>query len=387
MTRKELEQKAEALRTLNREKNKCKKEFSVYKKILEKAGGISAEEQAQLDKIEATIAKVEEAIAIKRQKILQINTDLKSLKRKKEDDPIERQIDYQLSISLETFITIKYWRLDQPNEAPVILPKVELENETDFPIVSIPSNTKVEVYTWAKVIFIDANLLTSNDEEVLQKDFSATIHIDKKGKFSLLDSNETVTINNHEKLKGYDITLGIKYISGGASIRLQAKGLAKGKTLEESYKNWDSKDKKTTFVMTDQVLKSIAPTLVLQPEKYIVPAPISKKLIFESENQAILSCDQLRTLYQWWKNLNAELKSKIENREAYIKVIGYTTKTGKDTYNLKLGGERALDVKKSLELIIGKNSEEDPIAEIKYLSQGEWSLNPKRYVKILVIER
>ncbi|BDS13459.1 OmpA family protein [Aureispira anguillae] len=385
MTRKELEQKAEALRTLNKEKNKCKKEFSVYKKLLEKAGGISAEEQAQLDKIEATIAKVEEVIAIKRQKILQISTDLKSLKRKKEDDPIERQIDYQLSISLETFITIKYWRLDQPNEAPVILPKVELENETDFPIVSIPSNTKVEVYTWAKAIFIDANLLTSNDEEVLQKDFSATIHIDKKGKFSLLDSNETVTINNHEKLKGYDITLGIKYISGGASIRLQANGLAKGKTLEESYKNWDSKDKKTAFVMTDQVLKSIAPTLVLQPEKYIAPAPISKKLIFESENQAILSCDQLRTLQDWWKGLKDDLKNKVKNREAYIEVIGYTTTTGNDLYNYNLAGDRAFDVGRLLAGMIGITLEGKSIADIRPISEGENTDNPNRYVKILIV--
>lgn len=203
----------------------------------------------------------------------------------------------------------------------------------------------------------------------------------------MLDSNEKVTINHHEKLKEYDISLDIKYINGGQSIRLQSNGLVKGKTIEESYKNWDTKDKKRTMVTTDKILKSIAPTLVLKPEKYIAPAPISTKLIFESENQAILSCNQLRTLYQWWENLNSELKSKIENREAYIKVIGFTTKTGRDTYNLKLGGERALDVKKSLELIIGKNSEEDPIAEIKYLSQGEWSNNPKRYVKILVIER
>jgi len=113
----------------------------------------------------------------------------------------------------------------------------------------------------------------------------------------------------------------------------------------------------------------------------------SKELVFENENQAILSCDQLRVLHKWWDTLKPALRLKVENREAYVKIIGYTTTSGDDRYNTNLGEKRAIDVKNLLDTIIGKRAENEGIADIRYSSKGEISDSPDRYVKIIVIER
>lgn len=116
-------------------------------------------------------------------------------------------------------------------------------------------------------------------------------------------------------------------------------------------------------------------------------APKTKELIFESENQAILSCDQLRTLYKWWDSLSPDLKEKIENREVQIKVIGYTSDTGKDRYNHKLGGERAQDVAKMIEGLVATDSDGKGLIDIKCSSRGEWTEDDRRYVKIIVKQK
>lgn len=115
--------------------------------------------------------------------------------------------------------------------------------------------------------------------------------------------------------------------------------------------------------------------------------PKLKELIFEKENQAILSCNQLRTLQRWWDELNPKLKKNIKNQTAEIEIIGYTTETGTDLYNLKLGQDRALDVRDLLVKIIGVNTENKSIAIISCSTKGEYSNKPKRYVKIIVKNR
>jgi outer membrane protein OmpA-like peptidoglycan-associated protein len=129
-------------------------------------------------------------------------------------------------------------------------------------------------------------------------------------------------------------------------------------------------------------------SLVLELEKEAVKKVPSKtkELIFENENQAILSCDQLRTLQDWWAKLNPDLKLKIENRKAHIKIIGYTTTTGSDLYNFKLGKDRAFDVGNLLASMIGRDLEGKSIADIRPITQGEKSNDPNRYVKILVVQ-
>lgn len=113
----------------------------------------------------------------------------------------------------------------------------------------------------------------------------------------------------------------------------------------------------------------------------------TKELVFEKENQAILSCDQLRTLQRWWEELNPKLKQNIRNKTAEIVIIGYTTETGTDLYNLKLGQDRAVDVRDLLVKIIGVNTENKSIAIISCSTKGEYSDQSKRYVKIIVKKR
>jgi hypothetical protein len=106
------------------------------------------------------------------------------------------------------------------------------------------------------------------------------------------------------------------------------------------------------------------------------------ELIFEKENQAILSSDQTKHLQLWWKMLNPKLKERIENQEALIIVEGFTSHTGGHDYNLKLGKDRAKDVRKKLHSIIGDINGEE-IAKIKIGTFGEIE-ESRRYVRIKV---
>ncbi|WP_052593976.1 OmpA family protein [Aureispira sp. CCB-QB1] len=365
----------EELKKVNIELVKIQKEYTKYLNLFKEDGAITSEEKETLRRIKNKI------------KILKAYYSEKINEISKIDDPIVKQINYELYLSLETFIYVKVWDLNKGKEKPYFTKKIELESESDFPTIEIPSYSEVEISTWAKASFIDANIFADPYVEILQKDYFALIKVDKKGNYSLIDTNEKTNIHNSKVLSDYDVSLNIEYIKNGQQIRVHADGFATGKVVEKEYKNWDTKTIKEKAEFKDKVLKSIAPTLKLKALKYIAPPPVSKELIFESENQAILSCDQLRVLHKWWDSLQQELKNKVENREAYIKVIGYTTTTGNDRYNDKLGEQRALDVKKLLDTIIGKKSETEGVADIRYSSKGEISDDPDRYVKILVIVR
>lgn len=138
---------------------------------------------------------------------------------------------------------------------------------------------------------------------------------------------------------------------------------------------------------THQAEMKLSFSLMLELEKgknQKIVTPKVQELVFEKENQAVLSSDQLRVLQKWWDSLNVELKESIKRQEAYIEIIGYTTTTGTDLYNHKLGKERAIDVRDLLIEIIGVNTDNKSIAIINCSTKGELSDNPSRYVKIII---
>lgn len=143
----------------------------------------------------------------------------------------------------------------------------------------------------------------------------------------------------------------------------------------------------TLKIRKKDFVTSFSLVLELEKEVPIKMANNTKELVFEKENQAILSCDQLRTLQRWWEELNPKLKQNIRNKTAEIVIIGYTTETGTDLYNLKLGQDRAVDVRDLLVKIIGVNTENKSIAIISCSTKGEYSDQSKRYVKIIVKKR
>lgn len=347
--------------------------------IVKEDGVLSKEEKAQMKSIKHKMLACKEAYttAVKEYK-----------KNEEEEDPIVKRIDYELLIYLETFITVKYWELDKVDikgYKPTTLPKVELDNEDEIPVLDIPANSKVEVYTWAKAIFKDANLFEADYNEIIQKDFFADVVVDKKGNFSLEDTNEKVGSNNSNLLKKYDISLNIDYVGGGKKIRLHADGFATAKVQEESYKNWDTKTKTEKREFKDQVLKSITPAFKLKAGKYIAPPSPSKELIFESENQAILSSDQRKVCVYWWEQLKPELKERIRNKKAKIVVKGFASPPGSIEYNEKLAMKRAQNIAKILSNKIGVDLDGKPIGIFNIISKGEETDDPKRYVKIIVV--
>jgi outer membrane protein OmpA-like peptidoglycan-associated protein len=133
-----------------------------------------------------------------------------------------------------------------------------------------------------------------------------------------------------------------------------------------------------------ELTTSFSISLELKKEKEIKIKPKVKKLVFEKENQAILSSDQTSVLIEWWKKIDIELKKLIKNRKASIEIIGYTSPTGSNDYNLNLGEERAIHTKNTLTKIIGKDSEGNSRAIIYTKSWGENTEYPQRYVQIII---
>ncbi len=87
----------------------------------------------------------------------------------------------------------------------------------------------------------------------------------------------------------------------------------------------------------------------------------------EQENQAVSSSDQLRVLYQWWKELKPELKSKIQEQKAQIVITGYASSTGTERYNQQLGNKRAKHVAEMLMYKIGIHLNGDiPVFDVLY---------------------
>ena len=118
------------------------------------------------------------------------------------------------------------------------------------------------------------------------------------------------------------------------------------------------------------------------PSEKAPMTPVEKELVFEKENQAVLSSDQLRVLYQWWKELSPAYRLAIEKKKAVIFIEGYTSHSGDDTYNYKLGLDRAKHCEEMLKNIIG-TIDGKSIAIIRVSTSGEFE-ESKRYVKITI---
>ena len=121
------------------------------------------------------------------------------------------------------------------------------------------------------------------------------------------------------------------------------------------------------------------------PSEKAPMTPVEKELVFEKENQAVLSSDQTSILIKWWNGIDAT--TKIKRREVYIEITGFTSTTGSNNYNYELGKDRARDVGKKLSGIIGESLSGEPVAEIRVNSFGEDTEDPRKYVKIYISDK
>lgn len=363
------------LQELQQEVDKLEALIQQYQQLFLEDGHLDTDEQQQLDQLQTKINTV-------RERLQELE---KGSLTPEVDDPIKKRINYELLIELETYITVKAWSQSDLNTL-LLEEKIELENDAAPTKLSIPNNSKVEVYTWARAAFIDANLVVKSAREILQKDYMAVLLVSKDGEFKLQYTKEMVGENNPKILKEYGIMLDIHYREQGRIINLQLDGFASAKQIEASYKNWDTREIKTTQIFKDQILKSISPDLIFEVEKKEVQAAASKELFFEKENQATLSNAQVKAIHQWWGQLPPTLQEQIKASEVTVEVIGYTSHTGSNIYNSTLGKKRAQCVGELLSDIIGETLDGKSIADINCSTRGEDAKEASRKVLILVKE-
>jgi outer membrane protein OmpA-like peptidoglycan-associated protein len=137
----------------------------------------------------------------------------------------------------------------------------------------------------------------------------------------------------------------------------------------------------------EELIKTFS--LKLQPKREEKPvqqpaASAEQELIFEKENQAVLSSDQREVCMKWWYELSPMLKKKLRNKEAKLIIQGYTTPSGTTRYNDRLAEERAKETLKVLAPKIGVDLEGKPAFLYSIIAEGEYTDNSYRYVKITV---
>ncbi len=115
-------------------------------------------------------------------------------------------------------------------------------------------------------------------------------------------------------------------------------------------------------------------------------APVEKELVFEKENQAVLSSDQRSVCLDWWRQLKPEVQEAIRNREMKIRITGYTSPTGTTIYNTQLADKRAQHISDMLTYKIGKDTKGESLAIIQVIGEGEDTDDDRRYVKIEIMQ-
>lgn len=164
-------------------------------------------------------------------------------------------------------------------------------------------------------------------------------------------------------------------ISGGTTVNTMS-------VVPQKIKDWLNKKivGKTELTKTFSLKVSAA-----APAKKAPMAPVEKELVFEKENQAVLSSDQREVCLEWWENLSIKHKEAVRNQKAKLVIRGFTSSTGTELYNETLAAKRAQHVAKMLVPKIGRDIEGKPVCRFELIAKGERTDDPKRYVRITVV--
>jgi hypothetical protein len=285
--------------------------------------------------------------------------------------------DFKFELFVKAHLTYKVY--DKSPERKLLLEKkVDMKDYTNL---SIPSHCHLETYLWVNASLTDTGAW-DREHANFTVSYTSVFDINKKGKLLLLKKYSQPLGSTG----GSTYTIFMEYDApkSSNSIQLKIKGLSKSR--KETKKHW-SGGKETEYNIPEGTMASRILNATFLPQAYQPKTFGTKELVFENENQAVLSSDKLDTLHLWWNELNPNLRYKIENREAIIWITGYTSKSGTDEYNYQLGEDRARYCQQMLHKIIGKGSNGEGLAIINIRSMGEYQENTSRYVIIKVIDK
>ena len=284
--------------------------------------------------------------------------------------------EFVFTLSVEAYLSYKAYD-KSPERKLLVNEKVKL---TDNTTINIPSHCELETYLWVKVELVDQGLWDKKHAAFIVN-YTGISNVDKEGVFTVID--KYCKQLESEGVSEYTIRNDFYHPDGGKHLRLQIKGILPGK--KEQHKHWTG-GKDTEVVIPTGVVASSVLSVKFLPEPYVPQQLGSKELVFEKENQAVLSSDKREVCLEWWRQLKPELKEAIRSQKAKIVIRGYTSPPGSFEYNAALAEERARAVARILIPKIGSNIDGKPLAIIRIIGEGEDTDNPRRYVKIEVIE-
>jgi hypothetical protein len=277
------------------------------------------------------------------------------------DNPINKKISGNFNVTLESFVTVQDWSLKKTEKEFIGKKTIELDSEL-FEEFHTYFNTEVELFIWSRAQLIDYNHIEDSYVLELEKEFYVKISIDKKGNYTILDSNESSAKEKTNKnLEKYSLNLEVRH-----------KYLGKQSILNLS------------VFENSKEIATINPGISIEGIEFI--SSYENELFFKKEGETKLSGEQIDYLIRWWDGLDHKLKLKIETKKAKIKVIGFASSTGGSKENSKIAKQRAENVQKELIDIIGTNTEGKPIAMIHASSKGEATEGTEKIVKINIIE-
>ncbi|BDS14339.1 OmpA family protein [Aureispira anguillae] len=327
---------------------KIEQELNKYTQLYAEDGTISEEEQEQLNRLQQKVKKIKQQLL---------------------DDPIKKGVDFWVDFSLETFVNIQGWGMQDGQE--IINTKIELDQEGQKNIaLSANANYHISIWTKANIDYWHGIGGLHHKAEYIIKDHYCEVAIQPNGKLSFSRiADKIIEASKPDLIQEYSVELSAQYNERNHSISI--KGAATTPAKDEEGVKYEK-----------QVLSNTLVGIQIQVTDIVPFQTIEKELVFERENQAELSNTQFKELHQWWLSLDKATLAAVKNREMVITIEGYTSHTGKEIDNFNLGRMRGLTIKKYLDGMIGKIDGRG-IAKINIISIGE-AKQSKRYAKIII---
>lgn len=114
----------------------------------------------------------------------------------------------------------------------------------------------------------------------------------------------------------------------------------------------------------------------------VEPDTLTKQMFcFEDNQQTTLSATNNKLLYKWWHNLEPDIKYKVENKQLLVHIASNKSMLNNDSYS-----RRQKVLINALHDWIGRYSEEEGIAEFKYVDLQTEGLIGENCFEIFIIE-
>jgi outer membrane protein OmpA-like peptidoglycan-associated protein len=280
------------------------------------------------------------------------------------EGPIKKELEWWVDFSLETFVTVKNVKTKKE-----VTHEFDKEEQME---ISLKAGINYEIHIWTKA-YIDYyySIIANKKIEFITKKIYYQISISPDGELGIEKISEKVSeASSPDVLEKFSVEIGSEPKESAHLIVI--KGSATTPERDEDGVKYE----KQILSETETNIHFNVTDIKEEPKIYI-----TKEILFEKENQKEISNEQFVVLEKWWSSLNKKIVEEIKNNNLEVIIKGYATHTGENKDNAILGKNRAKNVKKFLDSMIGEG-----LNKIIIEAVGERK-NSKRYAEIIIKSR